>query len=130
MLIEWWEKLRGYDKWVETTATIKSSALEQAIVGHDKLGRPFYGWRGDEELVWTDKSGVQQCEPMSVTEGSPIFQCIEGNAVKIRYNPADNGDFYVREQLQYLVHRVARIMLWAFLGIVGVVALLSILLRN
>lgn len=130
MLIEWWEKLRGYDKWVETTATIKSSELEQQIVGHDKLGRPFYGWRGDEELVWTDKSGVEQSEPLSVSEGSPVFQCFEGNALRIRYNPADSGEFYVREQLQYQVNRNAKILLWGLAGLAGVVALLSILLRD
>ena len=130
MLTKIWERIRGYDKWVEATATIKSSQLEQQVVGNDKLGRPFYGWRGDEELVWTDKSGGQQCEPLSVTEGSPVFQCVEGNAVTIRYNPADFGDFYVREQLQYQVSRIAKILLWAFASVVGIVAVLSLLLRD
>jgi hypothetical protein len=130
MLIELWEKIRGYDTWVETTATLKSSQVEQEIVGHDKLGRPFYGWRGDEELVWTDTSGVGQCEPLTVSEGSPVFQCIEGNAVRIRYNPADSGDFYVREQLQYEVSRSAKIILWTFAIVIAIVALLSILLRD
>ena len=76
MLIELWEKLRGYDKWAETTATIKSSQVEQQIVGHDRNGRSFYEWRGDEELTWKDRSGIEQREPLSVSEDSPIFQYV------------------------------------------------------
>jgi hypothetical protein len=73
---------------------------------------------------------VEQCEPLTVSEGSPVFQCIEGNAVRIRYNPADSGDFYVREQLQYEVSRSAKIILWTFAIVIAIVALLSILLRD
>jgi hypothetical protein len=32
MLIEIWERLRGYDKWIETEAKIESSKVEEEII--------------------------------------------------------------------------------------------------
>lgn len=78
MLIDLWEKFRGYDKWVDATATIKSSKLNQQVVGHDRAGRAFYGWFGDEWLTWNDSSGAEQSEPMTVSEDSRYFSALKG----------------------------------------------------
>ena len=130
MLIELWEKIRGYDQWAEATATVKSSHVNQQVVGHDRMGRPFYEWRGDEELIWTDKSGVEQSEPLSVSEDSPLFQYFEGKALRIRYNPADPAEYYVPEQLEYQIRRTERIILWGMAIVSAIVTLFAILLRN
>jgi hypothetical protein len=119
MLIDLWEKFRGYDKWVDATATIKSSKLSEQVVGHDRGGRAFYGWFGDEWLTWKDSSGAEQSEPMTVSEDSPVFQCIEGDVIVIRYNPADPSEFYVREQLKYQLNRAVKIILWMIAAVVA-----------
>jgi hypothetical protein len=111
MLIEIWERLRGYDKWVQTEATIKSSHLDEVIVAATRSGEPIYGWQGNEEISWVDKDGVQQCEPLAVSENSPVFKMYDGNPVVIRYNPASPYNFYVREQLRYQVNLGAKILL-------------------
>jgi hypothetical protein len=130
MLIEFWEKFRGYNKWVDATATIKSSKLNEQVVGHDRAGRAFYGWFGDEWLTWKDSSGVEQSEPMTVSEDSPVFQCIEGNTIVVRYNPADPSEFYIREQLKYQLNRAVKIILWISVVIAAVVALSFALFRD
>jgi hypothetical protein len=130
MLIDIWEKLRGYDKWVDAKAAIKSSQLNEEVVGHDRAGRNFYGWFGDEWLTWKDASGVEQSEPITVSEDSPVFQCIEGNALEIRYNPADPSEFYIREQLQYQLNRAVKIILATSVVLAVVVSLISYFFRD
>jgi len=120
MLIEIWERLRGYDKWIETAATIKSSKLEEVVVSARKDGTPIYGWQGDEEIVWTDRDGDKQCEQLEVMEDSPVFQLYDGNPVVIRYNPANPSHFYVREQLRYEVRRSSKVIL-VVLVVIGIV---------
>ena len=115
MLIEIWERLRGYDKWIQTEATIESSHISAT-----RSGKPVYGWQGNEEISWIDKDGVQQCEPLAVPENSPVFKMYDGNSLAIRYNPADSTDFYVREQLRYQVKLGAKVLA-AVLVAVGVI---------
>jgi hypothetical protein len=125
MLIEIWERLRGYDKWIQTEATIKSSQIDEVIVTDTRSRQPIYGWQGNEEIAWIDRDGVQQCEPMTVPENSPVFKMYDGNTVVIRYSPADPSDFYVREQLRYQVKLGAKVLA-AVLVAVGV-ALMMVL---
>lgn len=110
MLIEVWERLRGYDKLVQTEATIKSSH-DEVVVAATRSGKPIYGWQGNEEISWVDKDGVQQCEPLAVSESSPVFKMYDGNSLVIRYNPGSPDDFYVREQLRYRVNLGVKVLL-------------------
>jgi Protein of unknown function (DUF3592) len=127
MLIELWERLRGYDKWIETEATIKSSRIDEVVVAATRSGKPVYGWQGNEEISWVDKDGAQQCEPLVVKESSPVFKMYDGNPLVIRYNPACPYDFYVREQLRYQVTLGAKVLL-ALLVAVGVGVILIFVL--
>ncbi|MGA7339917.1 MAG: DUF3592 domain-containing protein [Terracidiphilus sp.] len=111
MLIEIWERLRGYDKWIQTEAAVQSSHIDEVVVAATRSGKPIYGWQGNEEVSWVDKDGVRQCEPLAVSESSPVFKLYDGNPLVIRYNPASPCDFYVREQLRYQVNLGAKVSL-------------------
>jgi hypothetical protein len=94
MLIEMWERLRGYDKWVETEAAIKSSELAEVEVRRIRPNRfseaePVDEWHSTCELAWTDKAGTQHTDQFEVAEGSPLFQLYDGQTVNIRYDPAN-----------------------------------------
>jgi hypothetical protein len=39
MLIELWEHLRGYDKWIQTEATIQSTDLAEVELGDIRYSR-------------------------------------------------------------------------------------------
>ena len=96
MLIEIWERLRGYDKWIETEATIKRLDSE-VIVAVSKRGSPIYGQLGDDEITWIDEEGAIQRETLVVSTVFPVYKIYDGNPVLIRYNPDSPRQFYVRE---------------------------------
>jgi hypothetical protein len=123
MLIEIWERLRGYDGWIEAEATIKSSKTE-IVVRRKRKGQLVYGWDGNKEIAWVDQSGVHRHGHLTVKEGPLIFTRHDGNSIVIRYNPASPLDFYVREQLRYQVNIGVRLALGAIfaIGLFGVVA--------
>jgi hypothetical protein len=100
MLIEIWERLRGYDKWVEADATIESSdpTIYQSR-GHDYS-------HSDDVIVWTDTAGDKHRAPFTVQVDSPLFQLVQDSKISIRYNPVDPEEFYFRELLQTRVRRV------------------------
>ena len=100
MLIEIWERLRGYDKWVETQAKIESSdpTIYQSR-GHDYS-------HSDDVIVWTDTAGDKHRAPFTVQVDSPLFQLVQDSKISIRYNPVDPEEFYFRELLQTRVRRV------------------------
>ncbi|HEY1253350.1 MAG TPA: DUF3592 domain-containing protein [Terracidiphilus sp.] len=96
MLIEIWERLRGYDKWVQTEATIKSSESEEVVIGHSRSDdEPFYEWQEYQELQWKVLSGTEWTKSITVGENSPIFKLYDGKTVTIHYNPDSPGNFYV-----------------------------------
>ncbi|MDE3199472.1 MAG: DUF3592 domain-containing protein [Acidobacteriota bacterium] len=103
MLIELWEKLRGYDKWVETTAIIQSSRISEEQIGTARVGFGNLS-AGDavtenvssDAIAWKDHSGSLHNAQFKVDEDSPLFQLYDGQSVKIRYNPANPDQFYLR----------------------------------
>ena len=104
MLIEIWEKIRGYDKWVEATARIDSSTVKKtAHYGRD--GSVSYTWASQEELVWTDIYGQRQNAEFKVDDESPLYQLVGGENISIRYNPSKAKEFYFRELLKSRVRR-------------------------
>jgi hypothetical protein len=86
MLIEIWERLRGYDTWIETEATIKSSKIEQ-VVRRKSKGQIIYGWDGNKEIAWIDQAGIQQSEMFEVKDSPFVFKMHDRSPVVIRYNP-------------------------------------------
>ncbi|HME59422.1 MAG TPA: DUF3592 domain-containing protein [Terracidiphilus sp.] len=103
MLIEIWEYLRGYDKWIQTEAKIESSNLEK-VKAYDINGNQTTISESDDKLVWTDKMGQRQSAEFCVPDDSPLYQFIGGEKVTIRYNPANPKEFYYRDLLRTKVH--------------------------
>jgi len=100
MLIEIWERLRGYDKWIETDATVESSeAANYQLHGRDLSS-------SEDVIVWTDAGGEKHRAPFRVQADSPLFQLVQGSTISIRYNPADPEEYYFRELLQTRVRKV------------------------
>lgn len=104
MLIEIWERLRGYDKWIQTEATIKSSDLEEVEVGGANsryyIDQPIDEWGSFCEIVWTDASGKLHTAEYEVSENSPLFQLYDGQTIIIRYNPTYPDLYYIRGVLR------------------------------
>jgi hypothetical protein len=122
MLIEIWERLRGYDKWVETQAKFESSDVEKKPI-RDRSGTVVdYRYVSGDLLTWTDRQGKKQSASFTVPDDSPIYQMVGGESVTIRYNPARPDRFYYRELLRTRVHTGFKITLTVlvFLGIAAV----------
>lgn len=100
MLIEIWERLHGYDQWVEATATIESSDPTYC----QTRGKDYT--RSDDVIVWADNAGDKHRAPFTVQVDSPLFQLVQDSKVSIRYNPADPEEFYFRALLQSRVRKV------------------------
>ncbi len=101
MLIEIWERLRGYDKWVQTLATIESSNLAEVEIGEIRASRwvhsqPVEEWNSHCVLTWLDNSSNSHEDEFEVAEDSPLFQLYDGQTVMIRYNPTNPDQFYLR----------------------------------
>jgi hypothetical protein len=107
MLMELWERLRGYDKWVEAEATISSSKVQE-VQHTDPHGFVHYTYPAGDVLMWTDQSGEKQYATFDVPDDSPLYQLVGGEGVRIRYNPADPTQFYYRDLLKTRLHTFAR----------------------
>lgn len=98
MLIELWERLRGYDKWIEAQAKVQSST-EQKTEEYYR-GQKYDVFSSDDKLVWIDNQGVERSTEITVDEGSPLFQLIGGETVTIRYNPSNPDQFFYPDLLR------------------------------
>jgi hypothetical protein len=105
MLIEIWERLCGYDKWVQVEATVVSSELIEPMIKSSCNGsffnkhpikNPFVVWLSRCAIRWTDTSGGSHTANYSVSESSGLFLLYEGQTVSIRCNPANPEEFYNR----------------------------------
>jgi len=103
MLLEIWESLRGYDKWVRTDATVKTSELAQQWIaaspsekGEQKpRGAAIKEWRSTCTLAWADGANREHTAQFEVSDNSPLFQLYEGMIVSIRYDPNNPAEFYL-----------------------------------
>ncbi|MGP8224612.1 MAG: DUF3592 domain-containing protein [Terracidiphilus sp.] len=118
MLIEIWERLRGYDKWIQTEAKIESSQDEET--SHStRYGTVSYA--SADILTWTDRQGKKQYADFTVPEDSPLYQLVGDETVTIRYDPARPDRFYFRELFSTRVHTVVKttIAILLFLVVFG-----------
>jgi hypothetical protein len=118
MLIELWEGLRGYDKWVQTEATVESSRTKSVPTRHGKLRE------SDDVLLWTDGGGERHRAFFEINETSPLYQLIQDSKITIRYNPADPEQYYLRE----LVSNQVLAPTGKALGVVVLLAFVAILI--
>ncbi|MGA9673519.1 MAG: DUF3592 domain-containing protein [Terracidiphilus sp.] len=124
MLAEIWERLRGYDKWTATEATILSSKLVKMKperpwkTGH-KSQSPDGGWQSNCVISWTDALSSSHKGRYWVSEGSRLFQLYDGQTVGIRYDPANPVEYYLRElsrqKARFILKRVFLFVYLAFL---------------
>jgi|HubBroStandDraft_5_1064220.scaffolds.fasta_scaffold51665_2 hypothetical protein len=121
MLIEIWERLRGYDKWIEVAAKIESSEVEKTPIT-DRSGRVIdYSYESGDMLTWTDRQGEKQYADFTVPDDSPLYQLVGGEAVTIRYNPARPDQYYFRELLRTRVHTAVKATITTIIVLAAVV---------
>lgn len=93
MWLQVWEKVRGYDKWIEAEATVQTPAPRRSPDWEDVDER---GWLGDI-LVWTDGGGNRQSADFIVPDDCTLYQKVSGDTLVIRYDPRNPGRFYLRQ---------------------------------
>jgi hypothetical protein len=102
MLIGTWERIRGYDRWTETRATIKSSTVAKVEAVWSRLyckTDPIETWWSTCLIEWTDETGRSHSASYAIPEGSPLFQLYDGNTVVIRYDPSRPGQYHFPDLL-------------------------------
>jgi uncharacterized protein DUF3592 len=111
MFLELWERLRGYDKWVETQATIERSDVT-ATPYSGRSGRVIgYNYDAGDVITWQVPNGERQYASFDVKEGNPLFQLLSGESVTIRYDPAHPDRFYYRDLLRSRVNSAGKSVL-------------------
>jgi hypothetical protein len=95
MLIELWERLRGYDKWIETEARVESAAKIRNALGKRYQESPDSRVSG-QLLVWKDQYNRTQWGAFITHDTSPLYQLLEGETITIRYAPKRPGRYYCR----------------------------------
>jgi hypothetical protein len=104
MLIELWERLRGYDKWIETEAEVKSAELSKITFPGSKDPRKkqenAIAWNSECRFVWQDPTSEQHAGSFVADEESSLYQLSEGEKFSIRINPRNPEDFYIRGLLE------------------------------
>ena len=110
MLIDLWEKLRGYDRWIETEATVERSDVTDRYdpkfpVRYRDISKEL---SSRDVLKFTDEKGETQRLSFSVPGDSPLFLLVDGSKVKIRYNPLNSDQYYLRELLQTRLYAVVK----------------------
>jgi hypothetical protein len=108
MLIEIWERLRGFDKWIETEAKIESSKVEAEAIKNSHGAVRDYVYSSGDTLTWTDAAGEKHSAGFKVPDDSPLYQLVGGETVTIRYDPARPDRYYFRELLRTQVHTAVK----------------------
>lgn len=119
MVIEIWERLRGYDKWIQAEATVESSNVEKTPIQGRYGGTVGYAYSSGDRLTWIDRQGEKQYADFTVPDDSPLYQMVGGETVTIRYDPANPDRFYYRELLRTKVHTAVKSTLIALVFVVG-----------
>jgi len=125
MLIELWERLRDYDKWTEVQAKIESSKVKRTSHA-DRSGNVTYTWASKDQLVWTDSQGQKHRADFEIDDESPLYQLVGGEAVTIRYNPANPEQFYFRNLLRSRVRRFFQVAKYAMIALTFLAALVGL----
>ena len=115
MLIEIWERLRGYDKWVSVEAKVFSAAqIREKLVDGYQVS-PTSRFSG-ELLLWKDMEGEPHFGPFVTQETSPLYQLLEGESIAIYYNPAKPDRYYCRPHFISWVALITKAILALILG--------------
>lgn len=110
MLIEIWERLRGYHNWTPAKATVQSAALS-------RVGGAF-AWQSICTISWRDQQHSEHTAAFKAFEESPLYQLCEGDTVGIRFNPANPSEFYLPGLMESQLTRTGRVALYGFMLVV------------
>ncbi len=121
MLIEIWERWRGYDKWVQTEAKIESSEIHETDVKNQYGQTIVKNYDAGDLITWLDARGEKHRSKFSVGEESPLYQLVDGQTFTIRYDPERPERFYHPDLLRYR----AKVAAWAILVLLGIVAFVA-----
>jgi hypothetical protein len=129
MLIELYESLCGYDRWIETNATVTSTSVEEKR-HMDRYGRTYSTSNSGDVLIWTDRGGRERRGFFRVPDGSPLYSLLGGETIPIRYNPAQPDQFYMRALLESRLNRAAKQMVAVAVFLAILVLLLWLRLKH
>jgi hypothetical protein len=115
MLIEIWERLRGYDKWIAVEAKVVSAAQIRRKLGKRYQVSPTSQLSG-ELLFWKDMEGEPHFGAFVTHETSPLYQLLEGEPIAICYNPAKPDHYYCRPHFMSWAALITKAI---FAGVVG-----------
>jgi len=115
MMTKLWERVLGYDKWIETTATFEAADV-QKTPHYGRDGSVSYTYNSLDKISWTDQSGSTHRADFRVPDDSPIYQLVDGNQATIRYDPAQPSRFYYpdlfRTRITIVLQRVGYAILF------------------
>lgn len=89
----------------------------------DRSWGTTYKYGSGDVLIWTDANGREQRAFFRVPQGSPLYELLGGDTISIRYNPAQPGQFYLRELTQHRANTLAKRILVPLVLIAAGVAL-------
>jgi hypothetical protein len=115
MLIEIWERWRGYDKWVETEAKIESSEIHETDIKNQYGQTMVKDYDAGDLITWLDARGEKHQSKFTVDEVSPLYQLVDGQTFTIRYDPEHPERFYHPDVLR----SQAKALAWATLILLG-----------
>ena len=121
MLIEMWERWRGYDKWVRTEAKIESSEIHETDIKNQYGQTMVKDYDAGDLITWLDARGEKHQSKFSVGEVSPLYQLVDGQTFTIRYDPEHPEHFYHPDLLRYRAKAAA----WATLVLLGIIAFVA-----
>lgn len=121
MLVELWEKFRGYDRWTDTNARI-GPLVSHKKASKGRSGQWVYGYRFERSLQWVDQQGQSRNAKFKLPDDSPLFQVRSGELVTIRYDPVKPEHFYFRDLFQFRIHSGFRTAIGLGLSVVGPLA--------
>lgn len=121
MLIELWERFRGYDRWTLAEATIESSQMEEHVYSY--RGQTSHEYDSGDTLVWIDNYGNRQTAFCHIPDDSPLYQLVGGEKIAIRYNPDKPEEYYFPElmkaRLRHNSLQIGTIALFLSLFLIG-----------
>lgn len=117
MLIELWERFRGYDHWILAEPDIEPSTMED----HEGTyrGQTAHVYDSSDTFVWIDRRGHRRTGSCSVPDDSPLYPLARGEKITIRYNPDKPAEYYFLETLKARLHN-------SFVGVATVVLVLAL----
>jgi hypothetical protein len=116
MLIEIWERLRGYHQWTETQATLESTIVKKEPVEGSSV---LVTATSADTLIWHDQTGQQHRAKFILPDDSPLFKLTAGDTVTLRYNPSHPDSFYLRDLLRTQVHAFfVKVMVWTVVALI------------